>query len=625
MNRHLDFFEPTIAASIETPLAAAYVRGARKALLVGSGVGREKLHKLLQKSGFSWIDKQFAAFQAADIADGDLVVISDGTGAEVSQALHACIGSPVAVIAPVTDHHSTKRTVFLMSIPKAGTHMLIRLFALMGLDRSSDRDPQPGTWSTPVGYEYHAPCRELLANDWFDPVGRQLLFRSPAIFVYRNPLDIVVSELDWFVKDENAFSGYLNCCADDGERLSRLIADDTVMGSIRDRINRYSGWINFGNVIPLSYEELVGSHGGGSDTQQSDSIWALQLKLQVAGSPEAFGSQLYDPGSATFSKGKIGRHLERFQSEHFSLLESLPQDFMKVLGYTTSSPLSSKITEFVHRPLVVKCLSTTLLYTPRLVRENFLGWNIVELAGRYFPVRQGEQIASPIQAQTFSGEHEGFITLTDALAAILHRNVSECIPTVLPPTMGTTLQVEGFFGFNIVRHNEYWYGFDQALGSFSIDSLDSLSIELLCKRKQCVTGEGIADVKAEILNLVVQERLVSIKVPSELFDAHDFESDQRMGDLRAHIDAVQHRTDTVLNSVQEQLAEIKQQTELIDAHDLESDQQIASLTAHIDATQFRTATVLNSVQEQLGRVFNNPFVRIGNLMHRLFIREKQKR
>ena len=380
MNRYLDFFDPAVAATVQRPIVEAYARGARKVLVAGVDNCNSELRSTLTSTGFtSLVERRISDVQAVDISDSDLLFINSDCGTDVSRVLHACICKSVAVVAPITDHHISKRTIFLLSIPKAGTHMLIRLLGLMGLERSSDRDPRPGTWCTPVGYEYHAPCRELLANDWFNPLGRHLFFRSPAIFVYRNPLDIVVSELDWFVRPEHSFSGYLNCYADDRERLSRLIADDSVMGSIRDRINRYAGWMNFGNVIPVCYEELVGAAGGGDDTQQADSIWALQLKLHVAGFPEEFGRQLYDPGSATFSKGKIGRHKECFIDEHWTALDTLPQDFMRALGYAKGSVTSSRVDEMLKRPLVVKQLSDEQLYTPKLVSENYLGWNIVEI------------------------------------------------------------------------------------------------------------------------------------------------------------------------------------------------------------------------------------------------------
>ena len=637
MNRYLDFFDPAVAATAQRSIEEAYARGARKVLLAGADGCNSELPSILSSTGFaSFVERRTSDVQAADISGCDLLVICSGSSADVSRILHDCIGKKVEVIAPITDHHISKRTVFLMSIPKAGTHMLIRLLGLMGLERSSDRDPRPGTWCTPVGYEYHAPCRELLANDWFNPLGRHLFFRSPAIFVYRNPLDIAVSELDWFVKPEHSFSGYLNCCTDDRERLSRLIADDSVMGSIRDRINRYAGWMNFGNVIPVSYEELVGASGGGEDAQQADSIWALQLKLHIVGCPENYGRQLYDRGSATFSKGKIGRHKECFTDEHWTALDTLPQDFMRALGYTKGSVISSRVDEVLKRPLAVKQLSIEQLYTPKLVREDYLGWNIVEIAGQYFPVKQGHQIASPTEAMAFSNDHDGFVTIADAKdslvqciasrsdnlepsestgtvlsvtiprqsrglsglrppqrglfaiqrqkprhitasksgnAATRSLDTPENVKLLLPPrqSRGASLgRLEGFSGFNVVQHNGSWYAFAQATGPLDIAGLDARAIEAMKSNGQCVTGESIADVKAEVLRVAVQEQLGSMKEQQESAVAHGAETDQRLAELRAHI----------------------------------------------EEAQLRSGTELKSVQEQLGRIVNNPFVRMSRLMYR---------
>jgi hypothetical protein len=56
--------------------------------------------------------------------------------------------------------------------------------------------------------------------------------KSPVIFIYRNPLDIVVSEANYYHEDgKTAFSGYLNhLCFE--ERLIRLIDDPWLLGTI---------------------------------------------------------------------------------------------------------------------------------------------------------------------------------------------------------------------------------------------------------------------------------------------------------------------------------------------------------------------------------------------------------
>ncbi len=503
MNRYLEFFEPDAGVAIEKSLERAFELGARKAIVIGPNPCGMELANALRKTGISWIEGQFATFRKPDIADADVVLVTGGNGTDVSRVLHDCIDRNIAVIAPVTEHHCSKRTVFLLSIPKAGTHMVIRLLDLMALSRSPERAPQPGTWSTPVGYHYHAPCRDLMLGDWFDPMGRQLLFRSPAIFVYRNPLDIIVSELDWFVRSEHTFSGYLNCFANQSGQLERLIADHTVMGTIRERINRYAGWMNFTNVIPVSYEELVGKRGGGSDTEQLNAIWAMQLKLHVPGSPRDYGSKLYDQTSATFSKGRIGRHMECFEERHFALFDALPQDFMQALGYSRGSLFSSKTSELRQRPLLVKELPSNVLHTPRLVREGLLGWNIVEIAGKYFPVRQGVDVMTAENAKLFSDGQKGFTWLRDAVDAVIHGDAVTAHAAARLKASGTELVVEGYCGFNIVRHNDNWYGFDQVLGPTDIGTLGDAAIQDMKRNGTCVSGSSAADVKMEILHLAM--------------------------------------------------------------------------------------------------------------------------
>ncbi|BFU90067.1 MAG: hypothetical protein NTAFB01_12540 [Nitrospira sp.] len=258
--------------------------------------------------------------------------------------------------------------------------------------------------------------------------------------------------------------------------------------------------MNFSNVIPVSYEELVGKRGGGSDTDQLDGIWALQLKLQVSGSPQDYGARLYDPTSATFSKGRIGRHMECFEERHFALFDALPQDFMEALGYSRSSLTSSRTKELRHRPLVVKSLSQDALYTPRLVRDSLLGWNIVEIAGKYFPVRYGVHIVSAGDAKAVSDEQEGFWSVRDAMDALIHGTAVTARPAA-PETIGPELVVEGYCGFNIVRYNGGWYGFNQSSGDIDIRSLSESALKVMKRSRHCVTGESAMDVKAEILRI----------------------------------------------------------------------------------------------------------------------------
>lgn len=62
----------------------------------------------------------------------------------------------------------------------------------------------------------------------------------------------------------------------------------------------------------------------------------------------------------------------------------------------------------------------------------------------------------------------------------------------------------GYCGFNIVRLDDCWYGFDQALGPTDIRTLTELAIEDMKRNGTCVSGAGSGDVKVEIIRLVME-------------------------------------------------------------------------------------------------------------------------
>ena len=68
--------------------------------------------------------------------------------------------------------------------------------------------------------------------------------------------------------------------------------------------------------------------------------------------------------------------------------------------------------------------------------------------------------------------------------------------------------------------------------------------------------------------------------------------------------------------MQQQLGSLKEQQESAVAHGAETDQRLDELREHIDEAQLRSNKELQSVQQQLGRIVNNPFVRVGRLMYR---------
>ena len=113
-------------------------------------------------------------------------------------------------------------------------------------------------------------------------------FTHPALFIYRNPMDVVVSETFYLLRKEKTPLAHYYATFADAERCLSLIGDDALLGSIRERVRTYVAWSRLPNVVPISFEELIGGRGGGSDEAQQRTIWSLQLKLHVPGSPSEY-------------------------------------------------------------------------------------------------------------------------------------------------------------------------------------------------------------------------------------------------------------------------------------------------------------------------------------------------
>jgi hypothetical protein len=302
----------------------------------------------------------------------------------------------ITVIAPITAGYFKHRPLFLISIPKSGTHLLYRLAEVLGFGAGvvCPDKPVPGTWYCLEYSNSHTTARDFFVDTVRrSPFGNRdhPFLRSPAIFIYRNPLDILISEANYYHREGNtAFAGYLQGKSFE-ERLLTLIDDPWLLGSIRDRVGSFLPWLEFSNVIPVSFEELAGARGGGDQATLNRIVWSVQLKLQVTGKPEVLASQLYSEDSPTFHKGQIGRYRTTFTDAAFSKFHNLPQDFMSVLGYDFDfrnhwPQLPRRATEFRHRPL--RLAGADFSRTPITAEYNFSGHNIVKYRGRFHIIPQ---------------------------------------------------------------------------------------------------------------------------------------------------------------------------------------------------------------------------------------------
>ncbi len=393
--RSLDFLPPVDAAFVEGVAAAYEKNGVRRVHVAGQN---ELAHAVVARLRARFPDLVVDAAAPANATPPAPVALLCETDPErLSAALMDYVDRPdVSVLAPATERLWNRRSLFLISIPKSGTHLLMELAHAFGYHDGGEcpARPKPGHW-----YYLEFTNSHTAAPDFFiDTVRRQPhgnrthpFPHHPSLFIYRNPLDIVASEANYYQEDgATVFAGYLDALSYE-ERLLRLIDDSWLMGSIRDRVGKFAAWLDFGSVLPVSFEELVGPQGGGDAAAQQGIIWSLMLRLHVPGRPAEIAAKVFNPNSPTFRFGKIGGHERRFTPAAWEKFRALKQDFMEVYGFgakPAAGPwLPARAEEFRRR--VPRYSRIDHSATPILVRSNYLGYNILSYRGRFWAMPQG--------------------------------------------------------------------------------------------------------------------------------------------------------------------------------------------------------------------------------------------
>jgi hypothetical protein len=320
----------------------------------------------------------------------DVVAVADWESEAVAAALMGCLDLDAGlVIAPVTENHFSERPLFLISIPKAGTHLLLRLAEAIGYPFGgiSASDPPPGRW-----YTIEQETTHTKASDMFEKILMQRrvildppFLRAPALFIYRDPRDVAVSTANYNHRPEVfPFHGYFANLSF-RERLARCVDDTWLLGSIRDQMVSFAAWLDMPNVIPISFEELVGASGGGDDNVQRKLVWSILLKLQAPGRPEVIAGNLFDRSSPTFHTGQIGAWRQHFDRDIHRLFSRQKQDFMHRYGYDPKgrkSPLPAHREIYRRRKLHI--VNSGFEKLPILIESDIAGCNIVRYRRRYF-------------------------------------------------------------------------------------------------------------------------------------------------------------------------------------------------------------------------------------------------
>jgi hypothetical protein len=254
------------------------------------------------------------------------------------------------VIAPETAHSFARSPLFLVAMPKAGANLLVEFARRLGYRDGVEfkESAEPAHWYYLDHSNPHTSACDFfnssLRRNPSDPCA-QAFPRTPTLFIYRNPLDIWVAEGDDIQKAGSALAlGYLHELSHE-KRLECLLDDPWLLGSLRDRVGRFIAWLGFPSVIPLSYEELVGTKGGGDDRAQEDLVWSIQLKLRISGQPRRLVAGMVEAGSVALEDGYAGRYRKVLTNPLFNQFLRTNQDFMDILGYTAQGQVHGPFSE----------------------------------------------------------------------------------------------------------------------------------------------------------------------------------------------------------------------------------------------------------------------------------------
>lgn len=399
--RTLDFVQDDIQAFV-TGIQRYHQQGARNILLQPYNQRARQIAAAFANHphdiAFFAPPEDLPPHEASDVVsvagktDLHATVICESEPEALANRLHRCRDMiQGTVLAPITERFSQKNPLFLVSIPKAGTHLLFQLARSLGYtDGLVLTEPARGGFWYFLEYAHaHTSARDFFIDSVRRaPFGnRRHPFRcTPTLFIYRNPLDILVSEASYYHQDgKTAFGGYLSELSLE-ERILRLIDDPWLLGSIRDRVGNFLAWLDFPNVAPVSFEELVGAKGGGRDDVARNLVWSVQLKLQAPGKPSEIAASLFDTASPTFRRGRLGTHTKYLTAKARERFDRLPQDFMEMLGYDPHGqpgvPLRAE--EFSRRPLKLGKERHTDI--PVHADFDFFGYDIIVFQGLYYAV-----------------------------------------------------------------------------------------------------------------------------------------------------------------------------------------------------------------------------------------------
>lgn len=258
------------------------------------------------------------------------------------------------------------------SLPKAGTHLLVKLLESMGYQHSGAnfssttlygrhewakfllRGAMFGQSGVEVGLDIAAVARRSWIIDSLTKVSEKqfcgghlpysdcmhALFQQAGfktIHILRDPRDVLVSwahyvpKISWHYGRQGLEGLDLEQCIK--KILHGYQSGNFDIESFPQILNRSMGWMNSRDVMVVRFEELVGSRGGGDDHAQFNAITDIASFARVESIDAAKVAESLFGGTKVFRKGQVGGWRTEISPQLVDEINSMLEVVLIDMGY----------------------------------------------------------------------------------------------------------------------------------------------------------------------------------------------------------------------------------------------------------------------------------------------------
>ncbi len=241
------------------------------------------------------------------------------------------IGISFFVLCAVTIFHLESKNNYAVTIPKSGTNLLAKALRLI-TDKKVKRYNSKKLLSN-----------ELPSNSYIIHFSHVIYNPSVArffeennyvnLFMIRDPRDVVVSHVFWFVSHPKIYPKLYKRYKHDPTFFSKLLTQQ--IRSIKKTYDLYLRWSKDSHFYTVRFEKLVGASGGGNDKEQLQELKNISRHCGFDASPDSLkkvAKELFG-GTMTFREGIMGSWKKYFSEQDKELFKNVAGQLLIDLGY----------------------------------------------------------------------------------------------------------------------------------------------------------------------------------------------------------------------------------------------------------------------------------------------------